>query len=269
LHNPVHLTTSPTVFESARAKIARAREHLDFLKADFARFVGGDPYSIRKEPDPDSDITLVVYYPEPIPACWSIILGEFLYDLRSALDHLVYDLSGAMPHTEFPIYAEIQRFFETRRKHKRHGFTDRSGVYKLRGISNDPAWFVIEKMQPYNAENPKGTALWGLHELNNIDKHRTLHLCRRRPLYATLETDRPFTFSESEVRIPESLEHRAVVGRLRGVDSEVNVKYHFASYITFDEGEVPAIVGARVDVVCELFISQVNLVVDKIESLVV
>lgn len=256
------------MFESARAKIARAREHFDFLKTDFARFIGGKPYSIRKEREPDSDITLLIYEPEPIPDCWSVHLGELLYNLRSALDHTVCELSGGVSGSEFPIFKDVLLFYELEKPKDRQKATARSGLHKTRRITHQQAWSYIEAMQPYNADKPRNTPLWGLHELNNIDKHRTLHLCRRRHLWARLETDRPVSFSESCVYFPDSLEQRAVVGRLLGVDCEVNVDYDFALFITFDESEVPEVVGYPVEPICDVFIKQVAMIVDRIESLV-
>jgi hypothetical protein len=258
------------VFESARAKIARARGHLDFLKADFARFAGGQPYTILKQLDAQTGDTTVVYDPVPLPPCWPLIIGEFLYNLRSALDHLVYDLQGPIEKSEFPIFLERHKFFLPGKKGE---YSTVSGMYKIRGIQQARVQRFIELVQPYNGPKhgvaPEFHALWGLHRLNNIDKHRTLHLCRRTPLYATLERDRPFKFSGSELIFPEDLEHRAVVGKLRGTDGEVNVNYDFALFITFDESEVPAIVGKRVETICDRFLGQVVLVVDKIESFVV
>lgn len=255
------------MFESARAKIGRARSHLDFLKSDFSRFANG--HTILKQLDPETGDTSVIYDPTPLPPSWPLVIGEFFYNLRSALDHVVYDLQGPIEKSEFPIFLEREKFFLPG---KRGEYSKVSGMYKIRGIQHTGVKGFIERVQPYNGPEhgvaPEFHALWGLHSLNNIDKHRTLHLCRRRPLYATLERDRPFKFAESELVFPEDLEHRAVVGKLRGTDSEVEVDYNFALRITFDESEVPAIVGKRVESVCDAFFGQVVLVVDKIETIV-
>ncbi|MGB6482818.1 MAG: hypothetical protein WBE86_04955 [Candidatus Acidiferrales bacterium] len=93
--------------------------------------------------------------------------GDFIYNLRAALDHLAWQLallSGGWPSIEvsFPICekdnADARRFIK------------RSTV----GIP-DPAVAVIESFQPYHAGNDfRSTHLWRLNKLWNIDKHRHL-----------------------------------------------------------------------------------------------
>jgi len=101
---------------------------------------------------------------------WGALIGECLFNFRSALDHLVYDLAVAnkghpLParveeNVEFPIFTK--RAPDSEELHKRIG-TLKPGAQRL-----------IERMQPYGRKNR--AALKYLHELQNFDKHRTLHL---------------------------------------------------------------------------------------------
>ena len=102
-----------------------------------------------------------------IPIEWSVQLGETLYNMRSALDHLVWQLvlgNGGRPGATnaFPIVRDDARWEKIR--------------HKLKGVSPEHER-LIRNMQP----NVKGAfqpfsamALLDLHCLGNIDKHRHL-----------------------------------------------------------------------------------------------
>ena len=104
-----------------------------------------------------------------VPIEWSVILGEILYNLRSALDHLVWQLvvangQTAGHHNAFPI-VNSERAWQKATK-------------RLEGVTSE----VKEKircLQPYTG----GLNLpfdvrnfWKLHSLCNIDKHRHLNI---------------------------------------------------------------------------------------------
>lgn len=91
----------------------------------------------------------------------SILIGEICYNLRSALDYLVYELaildsSKRQDGTQFPIDDTPEKFS----KHKRSW---------LKGLNSNHV-AAIEKLQPYNGAD------WAriLRDLSNPDKHRLL-----------------------------------------------------------------------------------------------
>lgn len=97
-----------------------------------------------------------------------LVVSEFAHHLRAALDNLVWQLvllRGGCPtrRTEFPIY-------ESRERYRRYGRT------ALRGVSADDR-ALIESIQPFElGERPSDAYLALLAWLNNVDKHRFLHL---------------------------------------------------------------------------------------------
>src|SRR5688500_10513892 len=106
-------------FNSARIKVNRAVDQLNGLQLEFKRFYDGKPYRITNECDFDTGEKLLVYYPIPIPDKWLAIVGEILYDLRSALDHVVYELTiwetgSPLNQTEFPVFKDKARFAEVK-----------------------------------------------------------------------------------------------------------------------------------------------------------
>jgi hypothetical protein len=89
--------------------------------------------------------------------------GDIVHNLRSALDHLAYQLvvvgSGKEPsrRVEFPIAKDVVTY-EAEKARKVEG---------MRPV----AIKAIDSVKPYKGGNDP---LWRIHELDNIDKHRTL-----------------------------------------------------------------------------------------------
>jgi hypothetical protein len=109
--------------------------------------------AIRKQPDPR----------------WGVRIGEFLHDLRSALDNLIWQLvllNGKEPwdRNQFPIYSDHAPSVERMNE-------------RLRGVRADHR-AQIEDLQPYRGPHVhrqiKAALVW-LALLSNIDKHRFVH----------------------------------------------------------------------------------------------
>jgi hypothetical protein len=122
---------------------------------------------IVPEHDKDSDLLVqrIHINPKPTPEL-SVAVGDFLFAVRSALDHLACQLviaNGSAPDTKtmFPITSSPELFTGALVKRKR-----------LRGAST-ASCALIERLQPYHAGNK---VLERLDALHNADKHRTLNL---------------------------------------------------------------------------------------------
>jgi hypothetical protein len=121
------------------------------------------------------------------PIAHSIIVGDVLYNLRSSLDHLVYQL--ILAHTgkeptyrtyEFPVYVAEKQFNDNITR-------------LLRDVSPDGVQRV-RQVQPFTFDRPTDTALYALNELSLIDKHRVplLAVIRGRVPAMTAEDDDTF-----------------------------------------------------------------------------
>ena len=129
-------------------------------------------HSIVREVHEDADEQVWVFRGETpmVPIDWSVRLGEILYNLRSALDQLVWQLvlaNGQVPgrHNAFPIVMSDKDWEEQAR-----------GRWVLSGVS-ESAVNMIRRLQPYTGgmHLPFNVgAFWTLHALCNIDKHRHL-----------------------------------------------------------------------------------------------
>ena len=150
--------------DGAFQRINRAQEHLLELRRlldDFRqRYL--DAASIQFNPDPP--YRPHVRHPQLSPVTehlLGIVVGEICYNLRSALDYLVYELAfldaGAIQNgTQFPIDDSPRRFSD-------------SIPTRLKGL-NAAHVAAIERLQSYNGCN------WPtvLRTLSNPDKHRQL-----------------------------------------------------------------------------------------------
>jgi hypothetical protein len=156
---------------SAAFKIERARQELDALDLEIEAFLSDDTYRVSEEVDTDKG--LKVYRVEPLvappSARWGVFVGEIVHNLRSALDHIVWQLAllktkTESPHkgTSFPIFTVDNSWSQ--------GMIDAS----LKDVPDD-AKQVIKTFQPYNAgDAAESHALWILHSLWNTDKHQTV-----------------------------------------------------------------------------------------------
>jgi hypothetical protein len=146
-----------------QTKLERASEHVRELESEVRNFLEADPYTVGTRRDPESQ--RLVYYVVSVrdtPVRMSAIAGDILHNLRSALDHLAYQLvlvGGGTPSNQtcFPIYDSVDKYRSNRGQ-------------KVAGMRQD-AITAIDAIRPYQGGND---ALWFLHRLNNIDKHRLL-----------------------------------------------------------------------------------------------
>jgi len=178
---------SAGVFEGARTKIDRAREQTQTLQAEFQTFIDSKPYAVPQILDEKTRRKTATYkITESFPLRWSAMIGEILHDLRSALDNTIYEMTcieqgGPLKQTEFPVFDDESEYD---RMTKKGDPAPGSGVFKIRGINNR-AKALFRLLQPFEFKktypSPNDQHILGLlHELNIVDKHRTIHLCRVR-----------------------------------------------------------------------------------------
>lgn len=148
--------------EGPKLKANRAKKHLSDLQAAIDRFFETNPYFVVVKDNPESGYReCEVARADPLPPDLAIISGDCIHNLRSALDHLVWQLvlaNGRKPEemrTAFPVWRS-EADFES----------GRPGDAK--GISKE-ALNVLYGLKPYKGGND---ALWRVHKLDIVDKHR-------------------------------------------------------------------------------------------------
>lgn len=220
-----HLRLPPGVW----AKIDRAGEHLDALTSEIAAFVDTQTDSLIGEANSSrTQYRFVLRFSnEPPMQRWALLVGDVIHNLRSALDHLAWQLGvlrGVEPHarTEFPIFKERGRF----RKVDNNGRPSRASGWDKISSLKPIHRAIIEAQQPYHAgEQAKHQSLWVLQELNNVDKHRLLRPILLMP--RGLEVDGSYeTVGPSEWVVPTGPlnAETPTIGVLRGTHPIHNVK---------------------------------------------
>jgi hypothetical protein len=144
-------------------KIERAKQHIADLEGRIESFRKSDSYRIVRDQHAQTDVFRFKIR-EQISAMVAVIIGEAIHHLRSALDHLIYqlvDANGNLVGDGGRLYFPC---FETAPKKE----AEFSG--KIKGVA-PRAEHMIRALQPY-VSGDKTLAF--LCKLDNINKHRLL-----------------------------------------------------------------------------------------------
>ncbi len=160
----------PDDLKGVWSKIDRACEHLESYEDVLPDFRKSQPYSWASETDLDTGdkVWRVRGQPTAPPFHWNVIIGDCLYNFRSALDHLAWQLvlvNGSTPtrSTAFPLFDSPSAWKQL-------------SPSRLRGMDNK-AIALIQQTQPCFGSNPyRNQILSWLDGLHNVDKHRHFNL---------------------------------------------------------------------------------------------
>jgi hypothetical protein len=159
-----------------QAKLERASNLIDEISDAMNDFMGPrpsdgfPPFSIEGSFDETtSEYIFTAHLKEDMPFRLGVLVGDFIHNLRSALDNLVWGLvkhRGGRPtkKTQFPIFSDEEKWDPFIAKN----------LPKLQ--AEEIA--ALESMQPFRVADPeerKGHYLALLAWLSNRDKHRYLH----------------------------------------------------------------------------------------------
>lgn len=155
----------------------RAKFHADTLYSEIDAWFEKHPYGVygEYEPGPPEEYVFKVRFLEHVPATWSVLLGDFAHNARSALDHLAYlivlDNNGGKDEwTQFPICVAPWEWASQQKK--------------CIGNASERHKAIIETFQPYQRRDLYGFySIWGaiedpfaiLNRISNIDKHIVLN----------------------------------------------------------------------------------------------
>lgn len=171
-----------TVIEpSWRLKIARAERHLDEIKESIDRYRDTAPYELKGIPqsDPRASKGLFTLHvrKQPGPEL-AVIIGDFLFNLRSALDHLAVAIAPRSRSTtaSFPMLTSDPWGIDptTGELMERHINARMSFKRATQGMPRE-AIEIIKAVQPYKGPRESDLhALGFISSYNNIDKHQEL-----------------------------------------------------------------------------------------------
>jgi hypothetical protein len=201
----------------------RSLELHDVIYDETGRFIEHDlKYTVDpvRIGDDEWDVLTWAEAPEPNPML-GVIVGELIHDVRSALDHLIYELVSENDedpgeHTQFPIYASEGAWIKD--IVERDPGRPPSPIF---GLSDDQI-AVVRGVQPYQLKTNKQRLthpLMHLLRMSNVDKHRTLHstaFTARAPEYVRYEPAGYMAISKKQFRKPGTvIQKNAEIGRVK------------------------------------------------------
>jgi hypothetical protein len=230
----------PPALAGVELKLGRAAHHLAAIKDEVARFDYG-PDVIPGEYDAQTRTHVFrAQHDPPPPTALSARIGEFLYNVRCALDYIVVELITLAGNPvdrkkAFPIYTDPAAYAN-------------SINTKIGGVPAE-ATPRFERLQPFYGPNsnpldprwrdPEKEPLAVLQRLNNRDKHRTLTLIESIGSIEPEFPNRPDVLA-GEVRVRRvPLKRGAAIAAFApgALDPDVEVNLTVAFHIGIDEGE--------------------------------
>ena len=260
--------------DSAKRKLKRARQHLNAVDACAIRYM--ETVTTRIVDGTDGKRT--IHFSKEPPIRVAILAGEIVYQLRSALDHLAFELvkgnlSGTVlpkdwqRNCQFPLCLEVPtkgnppqalpvplsfNFFKD----------------TLPGITPE-AFAEIEGLQPYNGGDGP-TQLGWLAKLSNIDKHRHLHLVLAQT--HQIETIQSGTTGSQMIhRLQDGAEIKPMLHGSGELENAAYVRRRILSpFVTFGEESLPTdLAGDAVGAIFESCIEIISRkVIPKFEALI-
>jgi hypothetical protein len=164
--------------DGVRAKIARTDNHIREIDGHLRPLAQEATAAIRPVDTFHDGMPRRVYRIGHVPAVsadCAALVGDALYNLRSALDHLAAQLAfreGVTPET-----LSDDAYFPIRSK--RLDSNGRKISYDIPGVNDKEVKAKLLEVQPFENEERYGHALWNqalwlINKLGNIDKHRLL-----------------------------------------------------------------------------------------------
>ena len=258
--------------ESAGTKIVRAIEYHKAFEDCIAEYRQEEPFKIIGQTDQLAELRILKAPPIEL----SILTGEVVYHLRSALDHLFFELVqknliGPIPRNvltncQFPIYTSLPEAAKGKVP------VDRKHIGIPYWVPDRP-YAYIEGLQPYYRKDRRHHALKVLNKLSNIDKHRHLNTTITRVNRSeTFTSPRGFSYTLLHPMLGDGAQVNPVfldpsLGDLFGGD-DVQQDSKFIAHIAFDEPELgPPRAALLSEVVYELPLVVFNIFLEFKEFL--
>jgi hypothetical protein len=217
-------------------RLRRASYHLQRFENEVRQWMDEGPYQIVSEPQPEQrqKVFRVEILSSPPPEL-GLLIGDYLHNLRSALDNLAYDLARA--HRGGPLSRSVAKDSQFPIFKDRDQFMSR-GMNQIRGVAPE-AQKIIEELQPYQRGNEFAyDRLWWLRELSNNDKHRLLQPMLLYPTGVGMAVSKAFDVFDVQVEFGP-VEHGAVIARAPysdAVGAEIDVPPHIVLSVGLEQG---------------------------------
>jgi hypothetical protein len=165
----------PHALDGCYLKLDRAAEHIDTFDSESEQFLAEKPFAVT--PQVNAEGTRCVYWFESTqdpPPRLSLIIGDCVANLKSALDRFAYQVSvlagkNSVTTVQFPIFTSEREFRDPQR-----------GQRMIRDIKHATARTLIEDLQPFQRPSSVRAThpLAVLERLFTIDQYRLMPLAR-------------------------------------------------------------------------------------------
>lgn len=171
--------------DGARERLKRADENIRNLHGEITDFLAPAPVVTLEVKGNEPIVTdenrkafeeLRKFLDTSVDLRFRVLAGEIIHHLRSAFDHVAWQLSSpnlqanSPTQIEFPVCEEPPTVCGLT-KNKMCGY-----CRKVEGIASATALSRIDTLQPYWAANPRRHPLWLINDMDNFDKHRELKM---------------------------------------------------------------------------------------------
>lgn len=155
------------LFESARLRVERARSRATEMSEAWNTYLEPHPFEFLLRRTSATEYLVLLEQTKPVPLELPALFGEWLYNLRSALDHTVWAAAahstGRMPPPnedglQYPIYDSEAAW--------------KKNLWRLRPLAKHQVE-ILHTMQPFNSD-PDANFLGWINRLARIDRHRRL-----------------------------------------------------------------------------------------------
>jgi hypothetical protein len=160
------MSPDPARLRHVSLKVERAKAHAAQLADAVRQFFETNPYAVGTKHHPET--RKLIYFVAAVRAApddLSLLAGDAIQNLSTALDHLAYQVvckdTGDAPPNPRGIYFPIADDYDS---------YEASKTKKLRGAKT-ATLERFDMLKPYRGGNDN---LWQLARLNNIEKHRLL-----------------------------------------------------------------------------------------------
>jgi hypothetical protein len=201
-------------------KAERAQTHLNAFN-DLVRAWRNEPYTTTRRDDPQNRRHIKRYEYKGFNPELGMVLGEFLYCLRSGLDQMAWQMATPEARRDCPreIYLPIPEDLSSRDRRRNYNRA-------LKIFPNDVAK-EIDAVQPHNGPAPPEThPLWQLNKLCNLDKHCLIPIHSRGAPVFYPHIPGAFVYpveSEDAIDVSVPIEHKASLNFEPENTSEVQI----------------------------------------------
>lgn len=154
-------------FASCWHRWERASEHRASLAEIWNSYIAEHPYDFSLGYEGEGQYVLRVWQDAPMPPGFAVIMGEWLYNLRSTLDYIIWatavHTAGQSPppneaRLQYPIYDSEQAWL--------------SNLYRLESLAEHHRE-MLRSMQPFASDVDANYLGW-INRLARLDRHRSL-----------------------------------------------------------------------------------------------